>query len=86
MNDKDYLDARYSFMQAWLGNRQTAGGPEDPLFAFANVEKLAKINSDNIGYVKLKPKPNAHGYRIPAEREYRTWHGDAFEIVGYEKV
>ena len=79
--DEAQLD-RFSFYKTFSYYRQQATGRLDPLFFGSDVAAFSKIDPDEIKIIHAKPKPKVHGYRIPAEKEWRIHTGKAVDIVG----
>jgi len=74
-------DERFDFYKRFAFIREDAGGPLDPLFMSTDVGALAESEPDQIHIMQFKPKPNAQGYKVSALGEWRTWTGDAVDVV-----
>jgi len=68
------------YSEHFLRVRQEAGGPEDPLFFGTDWKKLAKVKSENIAILKVRPKPGAKGFPVSGMDEWRIWTGKALEV------
>ncbi len=81
MTDEEKSEARFGFFKKFLFFREHAGGPMDPLFFMTDVMGFAAVDPEQIKVVKVKSKPNAHGYQVSALGEWRTHTGDNVEVV-----
>lgn len=80
--DEDELRERvFDVYKKCIFWREHAGGKEDPLFFSSNIKALSKVNSDQIAVLQFKPKYNAHGYKMSALGEWRTYTGEAVEFI-----
>jgi hypothetical protein len=80
----DTRDYTFNMYKSWLGFREHAGGPENPLFWGTDAEYLASIDVDEVAILKYKPKPEAVGVKKSALGEWRTWDGEAVELESVE--
>jgi len=70
----------------WAWTKEYGGkGPSYPLFAFNDEEGLGRVSEDQIAILEFKPKPGALGYQVSALGEWRTWSGEALDLVGIIK-
>lgn len=70
--------------KSWLGFREYAGGPENPVFWGTDARYLASVDADEIAILEYKPKPGAMGVKKSALGEWRTWDGTVLELEDVE--
>ncbi len=81
LSDDEIIERTFDVYKKCLFWREHAGGKEDPLFFLSDVKALSRINSEQITVLKFRSKPNAHGYQMGALGEWRTFSGEAVELV-----
>ncbi len=77
----EIIERTFNIYKKCLFWREHAGGREDPLFFLSDVKALSKTNIEQIAVLQFKPKTNAHGYQMGALGEWRTFSGEAVELV-----
>lgn len=70
------------FWKIFVGYRERAGGPTDPLFFLSDWKALAETPADQVQVVEVRPKPGSQGYPLSALGEWRTVDGGVLEVVG----
>ncbi len=81
LSEDEIIERTFNVYKKCLFWREHAGGKEDPLFFLSDVKALSKINPEQITVLKFRPKPNAHGYQMGALGEWRTFSGEAVELI-----
>jgi tRNA nucleotidyltransferase (CCA-adding enzyme) len=61
--------------------REQAGGFYNPVFFGTDWRALGKLDPNEFGTIKLKPRGRARGYQLGAMAEWRTVGGDTMDIV-----
>ena len=75
------IEKKFEFFKTWASFREHAGGPLNPLFFLNDVSSLASVPEDQIAILEYRAKPNSYGYIVGSLGEWRTWTGDAVELV-----
>jgi len=78
---EDALYDRFQMYKNYLTFREYAGGPMNPGFFLSDPEALANIDESQIKTVEVSPVDGAQGHQMSALGEWRTWSGDAVDIV-----
>ena len=81
MTTEELLDRRFQFYKGWASFRESAGGPENPLFFGSDPQALANVQTDQIAILEFQANPGAKGYQLEALGEWRTWSGNAVTLV-----
>jgi len=81
LSNDEILDKTFDVYKKCLAWREDAGGREDPLFFLSDVKALGNINPNQIAVLQFKPIENAHGFKMSALGEWRTYTGEAVEFV-----
>lgn len=76
------VDERFQLFKTWSSFRDAAGGPLDPLYYLSDPVKLAAVPDDQLAILEFRAKPGAYGHQVSALGEWRTYAGDAVELVG----
>lgn len=82
MTQDELRKRRFELFKSFSAFREHAGGEMDPLFFGSDPEYLANVQPEQFAIMAFKPKPGRQGYQVSALGEWRTWAGDAVDLVG----
>ena len=82
MSPSEIRHQRFEIYKQLSFVRESAGGPENPLFMSTDVARFAGTPEDQIRIIEYEPKPGAKGYQVSALGEWRTYSGDAVSSRG----
>jgi ribosomal protein S18 acetylase RimI-like enzyme len=82
MTPKEKQDVEFDQYKVFCYARENAGGALNPLFFSTDVEGLAKVPEAEIAILKFKPVLGAMGTQESALGEWRTYSGQAVQLVG----
>jgi hypothetical protein len=77
-----HSQTRWNVYQQFLGARQRAGGPANPVFFGTDYEALAQLDPADFTILEYRPRPGAMGYQVGGMSEWRTVGGDTVELLG----
>ncbi len=78
---QEQRDRVFDFYKSWSSFREHSGGPLNPLFFLTDVMGLAGVPEEEISILEFRPKQGALGYQVSGLGEWRTWTGEAIELV-----
>ena len=82
MSPSEIRHQRFEIYKQLSFVRESAGGPENPLFMSTDVAKFAGTPEDQIRIIEYEPRPGAKGYQVSALGEWRTYSGNAVSSRG----
>ena len=83
---EEVLRAKWRLYTYLASVRERVGGPMNPLFMSTNIVALKNTPRDQIGLLRFRPRKNAHGYYLAGLNEWRTYTGDAVELIPEEEA
>jgi hypothetical protein len=81
MSKDEFREECFRLFKAFLFFREQAGGHLDPLFFTADEKGLGATPPDEIAILVCQPRKGAVGYKVNALGEWRTFAGEAIDIV-----
>lgn len=82
MTPEEKTEYLLDFYNSWATFRESAGGAMNPMFFLNDPVALANVLEDQIAILQYAPKPGAMGHKVSALGEWRTYSGEAVDLVG----
>lgn len=81
LTSQEKQEATFEFFKKWSFWREQAGGGLDPLYFMSDPAALGRTPESEIAILQFKPVPGAVGTQESALGEWRTYTGQAVQLV-----